>query len=243
MEQVAELADQAGGGRARRRTSRRGRQAGVGLEPGDDPGERVGVDGDVGVEEEDERAPSRPGPRRCGPRPGPSGGRVADDRRAERLGQRGRAVGRAVVDDDQLVRRSRAESRSRRRQRPKSRPPLCTGITTESDGLRGPGLAGPAGTSSMIHPRPSEQTRAGMRPRPWDRPSTCPRPPARGGSNASPSGVRLVVLASPGPVAVGRDVRRDFSRNPPGCQRGLSAAAAPDLSESGRRPGPIEVDS
>ena len=49
------------------------------------------------------------------------------------------------------------ESRSRRRQRSKSGPPLCTGITTESGGLRGPGLAGPAGTSSMIHPRPSER--------------------------------------------------------------------------------------
>ena len=54
----------------------------------------------------------------------------------------------------------------------------------------------------MIHPRPSEPVPAGMRPRPWDRPSV-PLDRRRPGRHADVLVVRLVVgLASPPPRSV-----------------------------------------
>ena len=70
-----------------------------------------------------------------------------------------------------------------------------------------------------------------MRPRPWDRPSTRQDRRRSGRSESNRffewgSGV----LASFLPVAVSRDVRRNFSRNRPTCQRGPSDGRAENLS-------------
>ncbi len=110
----------------------------------------------------------------------------------------------------------RIESRSRRRQHSKSRPPLRTGTTTESDGLRGPGLVGPAGTSSMIFPRPSglEDCRNA---------SPSLGSPEQLQSVHSSQSVPRPKAGRSAPPGRSRDVPRDCSRNPIGCQRSPSA--------------------
>ena len=67
-----------------------------------DPPDGLGMDGDVGIEEEHDR---RDGDQRPGV-PGGGGTErrlVPGDRRTELLGERGRSVGRAVVHDDKLI--------------------------------------------------------------------------------------------------------------------------------------------
>ena len=229
VEQVPELADQARAAWASRRTSRRGPRGPGRPRTGPWRG-RASGDGRR-RRRRGRRSSGAGGLRRrgCGRRPGPG----ASGRTTIAPARAARAAEPSVEPSSTTISSKSAwwESRSRRRQRSKSRPPLCTGITTESDGLRGPGLAGPAGTSSMIHPRPSERTRAGMRPRPWDRPSTRLRRTAteRGDDRRG-----LVERPRSGrAVARGRDVRRDSSRNPPGCQRGPGGPQA-------RRRGPSD---
>ena len=155
MEQVAVLADEARRGRRVVVRAEEGAERRVGLEPGQGPAQRLGMDGDVGVEEEDRAGAGGLGAQVAG------GGRAlrASGSRTTVAPARAATAAESSVEPSSTTISSksvRCESRSRRRQCSKSRPPLRTGTTTESDGLRGPGLAGPAGTSSMIHPRPSK---------------------------------------------------------------------------------------
>ena len=153
MEQVAVLADQPGAAGSRR-TSRRGPRA-TGSASNRASARPAFRDG---------RRHRRRGRRSSG-EPRGLGSAIAGGGRARGLGRRtqGRTRPFRSRPSHRSSRRQRRSARSRpggaaqpRRQRSKSRPPLRTGTTTESDGLRSTGLAGPAGTSSMIYPRPSD---------------------------------------------------------------------------------------
>ena len=133
------------------------------------------MNGDIGVEEEDQWAlpPGRP---RFARRPGPAVSGSRNKGCPRFAGAGGRVVGRPVVNHDQLVIRQ-DEPRSRWRHAEVAAP-VRTGTTTESDGLRSTGLAGPAGTSSMIYPRPSKlDTRRNASPSVGS-PERVPRPTA-----------------------------------------------------------------
>ena len=156
----------------RHRTSRRGPRAPGSASNRASARSKVSrMDGDVGVEEEDQgRAGGLGAEVSCG---GRALGPWRSDARSPPPVGRWRPSHRSSRRRRRSARnRSGASREAGRRQRSKSRPPLRTGTTTESVGLRGPGLVGPAGTSSMIYPRPSERLTAGMRHHPWDRPNT-----------------------------------------------------------------------
>ena len=217
MEQVAVLADDAG---ARSGVSsyepKRAESPGSASNRASASSRACGMDGDVGVEEEDQGGCGDPGPEvACGGGPLRSG--VVNNRRPRRFGQR-RPSRRSSRRRRRSARnRSPDESRSRWRQRSKSRPPFRTGTTTESDGLRGPGLAGPAGTSSMIHPRPSElDTRRNASPSVGS-PEHVPSPHGDGTGRIDRRGLFEVYVPAE-PTQHSRDVRRKCSRNRQICQ-------------------------
>ena len=103
VEQVAVLADHARRGRARRRTSRRGPRGRGRPRTGPVPGPSVrGWTATSASRKKMSGAEASRAPR-LRAAAGPCGRRVADDDRPRPLGHGGRVVGRAVVDDDQLV--------------------------------------------------------------------------------------------------------------------------------------------
>ena len=102
VQQVPEPADQARGGRSVVVGAEEAGEAGVDLEPGHGPGDGLGVDGDVGVEEEDHRALGGQGTEVPGRGRAELGG-VVQDPGAGGFGEAVGLVGRPVVDDDQLI--------------------------------------------------------------------------------------------------------------------------------------------
>jgi hypothetical protein len=102
MKEIPEPADETGRGGDSVVGAEEASKAGVGVEPGHRSGEGVGVDGDVGVEEEDQGGLGG----KCAGVPGGGRaelGRVPDHAGAGLLGQLGGGVGRTVVDHHQFV--------------------------------------------------------------------------------------------------------------------------------------------
>ena len=198
MQEVAEAAHQAGRRRVVVIGAEEGGQRGIGVEAGDGSGEGLGVGDHVGVEEEDDRRARRPCPgiARGG---GAERGLVPQDV-APKPSARAAEPSAEPSSTTISSKSSKVERRSPRRQRPRVGPPSLTGTTTESAGLRGPWLAGPAGKSSMTHPRPSTVRR------PECAPILGPPAPAQGpstpGSGSERNGGRGLWLSKRSPVSV-----------------------------------------
>ena len=147
VEQVSVLADEARGGRRVVVRAEEGRESRVGLEPGQRPAQGLGVDGDVGVEEEDRARPGGLGPRGSARRPGPAAS----------------GPGRRSPPPVRPGRPSRRSSRRRRRSA-RNRP----GASREADGgsarSRGPRFAREPPPRATASAAPGSPDRRGHRP-------------------------------------------------------------------------------
>ena len=172
------------------------------------------MNGHIGVEKEDNRAA-----RFLSPRVPRGGGaerlRMMQHFRAEAFGERGRVVGRAIVDDDQFI------VSVRRVAKPSEAALEVATSVVHGDHHRKrtpPRLRAARRTGGeIVHelPSPVYTPRAGMQPHPWDRPNLAFRPTSL---DRFPRQGSMVCGQRSRSNVVGLDVRRDFRRNRPRCQ-------------------------